>query len=100
METFDDFLKRFSIQEFKEKKKNGKPFWQADEKEGHYRSTAITGDGIMWELKRAWASRYARTYHDDKGKWWVGEKGSRKGFKTEEDARKYQAKLIKKYKAK
>ena len=95
METFDDFLKRFIIRELKENKPNGKPFWQADEKEGHYRSSTLTGNGIIWELRRAWTSRYARTYRDNKEKWWVGEVGSRRGFKTEKDARKHQLKLIK-----
>lgn len=93
MDSFNEFLKNFSTKEITIK---GKTYWEGTEGT-HYRCTGLTKAVILWELKRAWASRYARTYKDDKRKWWVGEKGSRKGFKTEEAARKYQAKLITKY---
>jgi len=98
METFDDFLKRYSIKELKDEK--DKPYWQAIEKEGKAKMTALTGEGIMWTLKGIWSSVHTRTYHDDKGRWWVGEKGSRKGFKIENDAIKHQTKIIAKYGAK
>lgn len=101
MEAFDEFLKQFAIKELNEDKPNGKPYWQATEKGAErgkgYRITALTGTAIMGELRKTWACRIARTYHDDKGKWWVGEKGSRKGFKTEEDAMKHRSTLITKY---
>ena len=97
MEKFDEFLKRFSIRELKEDKPNGKTYWEGVEKGTYYRCTGLTGDVIMDNIRKAWTSTFARTYHDDNGKWWVGEKGSRKGFKTEEDARKHQARLIKFY---
>lgn len=93
---FIEFLTNFSIREIIGPK-DGKIHWQADEKDSHYRSTGLTREAVIWELKRAWASRYARTYPDEKGRWWVGEKGSHKGFTTEIKAREYRDKLIKKY---
>ena len=96
MDSFNDFLKNFSVEELKENKPNGKSYWVGKEKDSSYQCTGLTKLVILDTIKKAWASHFARTYHD-KGKWWVGEKGSRKGFKTEEVARNYQAKLIRKY---
>lgn len=100
MDSFNEFLKNFSIKELKENKTNGKTYWEGTEKDSSYRCTGLTKSVILDTIKRSWASRFARTYKDDNGKWWVGEKGSRKGFKTEAAARIYQSKLITKYGAK
>lgn len=100
MDSFNDFLKTFSIKEIKGPKETSKIYWRGDEIGNHYRCTGLTKDAILWTIKRTWISRFARTYKDDNGKWWVGEKGLRRGFKTEEAARKYQSKLITKHEAK
>ncbi len=97
MYSFNEFLKNFSIKE-RLSPKDKKTYWQGDEiTDSHYRCTGLTREAVVWTIKKAWASRFVRTYRDDKGKWWVGEKGSRKGFKTEDAARKHQGKLRVKY---
>ena len=79
MENFDEFLKGFSIREITNPK-DGKTHWSAIEKESGLSLTALGSDSIMWSLQRVWASRVARLYKDDKGEWWVGEKGARNGI--------------------
>ena len=93
MENFDTFLKGFSIKEITNPK-DGKTHWSAIEKESKLSLSALTDGSIMWMLRQVWASRNARMYQDDKGEWWVGEKGARNGFATSKEAQEYQAQLL------
>jgi hypothetical protein len=58
MEAFDEFLKRFSINELEDKSPQKKLYWEAKEKgkeKGRgYHATALSGEAIMWELQRAY----------------------------------------------